>query len=225
LRLNPKSYDIKNLKMTTIRDDNSNRFKIYRPIICRGDCENMRILVPLAEGFEEIEAISVIDILRRADVEVVTAGLKEGLMEGSHKVKVLPDTTLEKIDYRDFDGLVLPGGAPGFINLGNDERILNMAREMDRAGKCVAAICAAPSVLIKAGVLQGRRATVSSSGKAQVEECADFSEDRVVVDRNLVTSRSPGTAVEFALKLVEVLVGKEKMEQVKEQTMAICQGD
>jgi len=185
----------------------------------------MRILVPLAEGFEEIEAISVIDILRRADVEVVTAGLKEGLMEGSHKVKVLPDTTLEKIDYRDFDGLVLPGGAPGFINLGNDERILNMAREMDRAGKCVAAICAAPSVLIKAGVLQGRRATVSSSGKAQVEECAHFSEDRVVVDRNLVTSRSPGTAVEFALKLVEVLVGKEKMEQVKEQTMAICQGD
>ncbi|MBN1235369.1 MAG: DJ-1/PfpI family protein [Methanotrichaceae archaeon] len=185
----------------------------------------MRILVPLAEGFEEIEAMSVIDILRRADVEVVTAGLKEGLMEGAHKVKVLPDTTLEKIDYRDFDGLVLPGGAPGFINLGNDEHILTMAREMDQAGKVVAAICAAPSVLIKAGVLQGRRATVSASGKAQVEECAHFSEDRVVVDKNLITSRSPGTAVEFALKLVEVLAGKEKMEQVKEQTMAICQGD
>ena len=95
----------------------------------------MKILVPLAEGFEEIEAVNVIDILRRADVEVVTAGLKEGLVEGSHKIKVLPDTTLEKIDYRDFDGLVLPGGAPGFVNLGNDERILNMAREMDRAGK------------------------------------------------------------------------------------------
>jgi 4-methyl-5(b-hydroxyethyl)-thiazole monophosphate biosynthesis len=185
----------------------------------------MKILVPLAEGFEEIEAMSVVDILRRADVEVVTAGLKEGLAQGAHKVKVMPDTTLEKIDYRDFDGLVLPGGAPGFINLGNDERILNMAREMDRAGKYVAAICAAPSVLIKAGVLQGRRATVSPSGKAQVEDCADFSEDRVVVDKNLITSRSPGTAVEFSLKLVEVLMGKEKMQQVKEQTMAICQGD
>ena len=130
--------------------------------------------MPLAEGFEEIEAVNVIDILRRADVDVVTAGLKEGLVEGSHKIKVLPDTTLEKIDYRDFDGLVLPGGAPGFVNLGNDERILNMAREMDRAGKIVAAICAAPSVLIKAGVLQGRRATVSPSGKAQVEACANF---------------------------------------------------
>jgi len=182
----------------------------------------MRILVPLADGFEEIEAICVIDILRRAEIEVVTAGLKDGLAEGSHKVKVLPDTTLEKIDYQDFDGLVLPGGSPGFINLGNDQRILNMAREMDRAGKCVAAICAAPSVLIKAGVLQGRTATVSPSGKAQVTACADFREDRVVVDGNLITSRAPGTALEFALKLVEVLAGKEKMEQVKAQTMAFC---
>lgn len=182
----------------------------------------MKILVPLADGFEEIEAICVIDILRRAEIEVVTAGLKDGLAEGSHKVKVLPDTTLEKIDYRDFDGLVLPGGSPGFINLGNDERILNMAREMDRAGKCVAAICAAPSVLIKAGVLQGRKATVSPSGKAQVAACSDFREDRVVVDKNLITSRAPGTALEFALKLVEVLAGKKKMELVKAQTMAVC---
>ena len=185
----------------------------------------MKILVPLANGFEEIEAINVIDILRRGEVDVVTAGLKEGLAEGSHKIKVLPDTTLDKIDWRDFDGLVLPGGAPGFVNLGNDERILNMIRDMDRAGKIVAAICAAPSVLIKAGVLQGRKATVSPSGKAQVEACAHFSEKRVVVDGNLVTSRSPGTALEFALKLVELMAGKEKMMLVKAQTLAICQDD
>ena len=195
---------------------------MIRPIIAQEMVEMMRVLVPLAEGFEEIEAISVIDILRRAEIEVVTAGLKEGLAEGSHKVKVLPDTTLEKVDWHDFDGLVLPGGAPGFVNLGNDQRILDMAREMNRAGKCVAAICAAPSVLIKAGVLQGRKATVSPSGKAQVQACADFREDRVVVDKNLITSRAPGTALEFALKLVEELGGREKMEQVKAQTMAIC---
>lgn len=181
----------------------------------------MRILVPLAEGFEEIEAVSVIDILRRADIEVVTAGLKEGPVGGSHNILILPDTSLNKIDFRDFDGIVLPGGSPGFVNLGNDERILNMAREMDRAGKYVAAICAAPSVLIKAGVLQGRKATVSPSGQAQVAACAEFCEDRVVVDKNLITSRSPGTALEFALKLVEVLVGKEKMLQIKAQTLAI----
>jgi len=195
---------------------------MIRPIIAQEKVEMMRVLVPLAEGFEEIEAISVIDILRRAEIEVVTAGLKEGLSEGSHKVKVLPDTTLEKVDWHDFDGLVLPGGAPGFVNLGNDQRILDMAREMNRAGKCVAAICAAPLVLIKAGVLQGRKATVSPSGKAQVQACADFREDRVVVDKNLITSRAPGTALEFALKLVEALAGREKMEQVKAQTMAIC---
>lgn len=181
-----------------------------------------RVLVPLAEGFEEIEAVNVIDILRRAGIDVVTAGLKDGLATGSHKIAVLPDTGLNKIDFRDFDGLVLPGGAPGFVNLGNDERILNMAREMDRAGKVVAAICAAPSVLIKAGVLQGRRATVSPSGKAQVQACADFSEERVVVDKNLVTSRAPGTALEFALKLVEVLAGREKMEEIRVQTLASC---
>ena len=185
----------------------------------------MKILVPLAEGFEEIEAINVIDILRRADVDVVTAGLKDGLVEGAHKVRVMPDTSLDKVNSKDFDGLVLPGGAPGFVNLGNDERILTMVREMDKAGKCVAAICAAPSVLIKAGVLQGRKATISPSGKAQVEACAQFSEDRVVVDKNLITSRSPGTALEFALSLVEVLAGKEKMQQVKAQTLAICQGE
>ena len=195
---------------------------MIRPIIAQEMVEMMRVLVPLAEGFEEIEAISVIDILRRAEIEVVTAGLKEGLAEGSHKVKVLPDTTLEKVDWHDFDGLVLPGGAPGFVNLGNDQRILDLAREMNQAGKCVAAICAAPSVLIKAGVLQGRKATVSPSGKAQVQACADFREDRVVVDKNLITSRAPGTALEFALKLVEALAGREKMEQVKAQTMAIC---
>ena len=83
----------------------------------------MRILVPLAEGFEEIEAINVIDILRRADIEVVIAGLKDGLVEGAHSLRVMPDTTMDKIDGKDFDGLVLPGGAPGFVNLGNDERI------------------------------------------------------------------------------------------------------
>jgi 4-methyl-5(b-hydroxyethyl)-thiazole monophosphate biosynthesis len=185
----------------------------------------MRVLVPLAEGFEEIEAVNVIDILRRADVEVVTAGLREGPVEGSHKIKVLPDTTLDKISIKDLDCLVLPGGFPGFVNLGDDQRILNMIREMDRAGKHIAAICGAPSVLIKAGVLQGRTATVSPSGKAQVADCANYSPERVVVDRNLITSQSPGTAMEFALKLAEVLAGAEKMRQVKAATLAICQGD
>jgi 4-methyl-5(b-hydroxyethyl)-thiazole monophosphate biosynthesis len=181
--------------------------------------------MPLAEGFEEIEAITVIDILRRADLEVVTAGLKEGPAEGSHKIRVTPDTVLEKIDIGDIDCLVLPGGFPGFVNLGNDERILRMVREMNGAGKYVAAICGAPSVLIKAHVVQGRKATVSPSGKDQMAACAKYCEDRVVVDKNLITSQAPGTAMEFALKLVEVLAGADKMREIKAQTLAICKGD
>jgi 4-methyl-5(b-hydroxyethyl)-thiazole monophosphate biosynthesis len=211
--------------MTIVIVGNNYNRKRYKKSRIRMYEESMRILMPLTEGFEEIEAVAVIDILRRAEIEVVVAGLKEGLVEGAHKVKVLPDTSLEKIDSGDFDGVILPGGYPGYVNLGNDERILNIVREMDKAGKYVAAICCAPYVLIKAGVLQGRKATVSPSGKKEVSVSAQYCEDRVVVDEKLITSQSPGTAVEFALKLVEVLAGEEAMKKVKAQTLAICKGD
>jgi 4-methyl-5(b-hydroxyethyl)-thiazole monophosphate biosynthesis len=185
----------------------------------------MKILIPLATGFEEIEALTAADILRRAGIDVVMASQKEGLVEGAHGVIVKPDASLDKVDIKSFDGIILPGGSPGFVNLGKDERILNMVREMDKAGKYVAAICAAPSVLVKAGVLQGRKATANPAGKAEVAACADYCGDRVVVDRNLITSQSPGTAMEFALKLVEVMAGEEAMRKVKAQTLAICKGD
>ncbi len=100
-----------------------------------------------------------------------------------------------------------------------------MVREMDKAGKYVAAICAAPSVLIKAGITKGRRATVSPSGKEEMKASAQYCEDRVVVDKNLITSQSPGTAMEFSLKLVEVMAGEDAMKKVKAQTLAICKGD
>jgi protein deglycase len=187
--------------------------------------ENMRILMPLAEGFEEIEAITVIDILRRADIDVVVAGLNDGIIEGAHKVKVQPDTSLDELNLDEFDGLILPGGFPGYVNLEKDDRVITMVKQMNRAGKCVAAICCAPYLLMKAGILQGKRATVSPSGKAKMAAYARYSEDRVVVDGNLVTSQSPGTAMEFALKLVEVLSGVEKMRQIKAQTLAICKED
>lgn len=185
----------------------------------------MKILIPLAEGFEEIEAVTVIDILRRADIEVVVAGLKEGPIEGAHRVRVLPDASLDGLDPGKFDGLVLPGGFPGYVNLEKDDRVLKIVEQMNRTGKWVAAICCAPTVLIRLGILQGKRATVSPSGKAKVAACAQYSEDRVVVDGNLVTSQSPGTAMEFALKLVELLAGEEKMKQIKAQTLAICKED
>lgn len=187
--------------------------------------QSMKILMPLADGFEEIEALTVVDILRRAAIEVTVAGLRDGLIEGAHKIVVQPDTVLDEIDLKVFDGIVLPGGYPGYVNLGKDERVMNMFREMDRAGKYVAAICCTPYTLVKAGLLQGRKVTVSPSGKKEVAATGQYCEDRVVVDGNLITSQSPGTAMEFALKLVEVLAGEEAMNKVKAQTLAICKGD
>lgn len=185
----------------------------------------MKILVLLAIGFEEIEAVTAIDILRRAGIDVVTASLGDRLVEGAHKICVKADTTLDAVNQAKFDGLVLPGGFPGFVNLGDDDRVLKIIKQMDEGGRYVAAICAAPSVLIKAGILQGRKATVSPSGKAEMAACASYSDERVVVDGKIITSQSPGTAMEFALKLVEVLAGEGKMEEIKAQTIAICDSD
>ena len=185
----------------------------------------MKILIPMAEGFEEIEFVTVADILRRAGLDVVTAGLAEGLIEGSHKIKMMPDTSLDKIKPEEFDAVVLPGGSPGFINLKNDERVLRILQDMNEAGKYVCAICAAPSVLIKAGVLEGRKATVSPAGREEMKASTEYVDERVVTDRKLVTSQSPGTAMEFALKLVEAFAGLEKMREIKRQTLAIFKGD
>ena len=180
----------------------------------------MRVLIPLAEGFEEIEFTTIVDILRRAGLDVVTAGLKPGLVEGRSKVKVMPDAALDDVRLANFDAIVLPGGSPGFVNLGNDERVIKAVQEMDKAGKYVAAICGAPSVLIKAGVLEGRRATVHPAGVDELASCAQYVDERVVVDGKMVTSKAAGTAMEFALKLVEVLAGEDKVKKIQEDVLA-----
>ena len=185
----------------------------------------MRVIMPLAEGFEETEFVTVVDILRRAEVEVVTASLKGEIVQGSHKVRILADTSLDRIDPMKFDAIVLPGGFPGFKNLKEDERVLNMVRKMNDKDKYIAAICGAPSVLIKADILRGRKATVNPAGREEMKTNANYVDERVVVDGKLITSQSPGTAMEFALTLVEILAGNDKMKSIKEQTLAICEGD
>ncbi|ABK14592.1 DJ-1 family glyoxalase III [Methanothrix thermoacetophila] len=181
----------------------------------------MKVVVPLAEGFEEIEFVTVVDILRRAGIDVEIAGLRDGPVQGSHGVRVIPDTTFDKVDLNSADAIVLPGGNPGFINLGKDERVLDAVRKMSAAGKYVAAICGAPSVLVKAGVLSGRMATVHPAGKEEVAACARYMDERVVVDGKMVTSQGPGTAMDFALKLVELLAGKEAMLNVGRETLVL----
>jgi 4-methyl-5(b-hydroxyethyl)-thiazole monophosphate biosynthesis len=179
----------------------------------------MKALVPLAEGFEEIEFSTIADVLRRADIEVTVAGLKAGATAGAHGIKVTPDVTIDEADADDFDIIALPGGNPGYINLGQSDQVLRLLKDMHQKGKYVTAICAAPSVLAKAGVIQGKRATVYP-GMEDSLTGAEPSAERVVVDGRIITSRGPGTALEFAIKLVEVLMGRGKAEEVAQRLLA-----
>ncbi len=178
-----------------------------------------KVLVPLAPGFEEIETITVVDILRRAGAQVVLAATEEGPIEGSRGVYVVPDTLIDQVDDRDFDLVVLPGGQPGTANLQKNETVKSIIKNMHQSKKQVAAICAAPIVLQSAGILKNVVATSHPSVQDQLHEI-DYSEERVVVDGRIITSRSPGTALEFALKLVEILFGRERMDSVNSGVMA-----
>lgn len=172
-----------------------------------------KILIPLAQGCEEIEAVSVIDILRRAGIEVVSAGLDTQPVRASRGVMLLSDVTLDAVLDQEFDMIVLPGGQPGTRNLQADARIISLLKKMAAKGKYIAAICAAPSVLAAAGLLDGRRATsfptcLDNYAKVKIQTSA------IEVDGQFITSRGPGTAIDFALTLIEVLVGKAKRNEV-----------
>jgi 4-methyl-5(b-hydroxyethyl)-thiazole monophosphate biosynthesis len=175
-----------------------------------------RVLVPLAPGFEDLEAVTIVDLLRRANVEVVTAGLQPGLIQGARGMRVQPDILLDEVLQADFDMIALPGGMPGAEHLKNDPRIQALLRRLATAGKYTAAICAAPIALAEVGILEGRRATsypgfIDKMGLPGTT-CLT---DAVVVDGKVVTSRGPGTAMDFALALIELLVGKPVRDQVE----------
>jgi 4-methyl-5(b-hydroxyethyl)-thiazole monophosphate biosynthesis len=173
-----------------------------------------RVLVPLAEGFEEIEAVTIIDILRRAGIEVEVASLAGSTVTGSHGIRLAADTPLAALVEQDFDMIALPGGMPGAEHLKNDPRIAEFLRRLHARGRPVAAICAAPMVLAAAGVLGGRRATSYPGFLADAADTAVVG-DAVVVDRDVITSRGPGTALDFALALVEELLGAAAREAIE----------
>jgi 4-methyl-5(b-hydroxyethyl)-thiazole monophosphate biosynthesis len=184
-----------------------------------------QVLVPLAQGFEEIEAITIIDVLRRGGIDVITATLNPVTdtrqVTGSHQITITADTWLDQLvgNYRehnldhDFDAIVLPGG-PGTFTLRDDGRIIKILKQYARAGKLTAAVCAAPVVLSAAGLLQGKRGTSYPSVQSQLELAA-YVTDAVVVDGMVVTSRGPGTVMAFALQLVAMLVGENIAAQLQ----------
>lgn len=163
------------------------------------------VYVHLADGFEEIEALTVVDVLRRAAVEVKTVSMEDGkAVRGAHDITVTADLMFEEADYEACEMIVLPGGMPGTANLAKHEGLAKQLNAFAQKGKWLAAICAAPTVLGKLSLLKGKRAT-SFPGTADQLSGAVYSEDRVVRDGKIITSRSPGTAMEFSLELVKLL--------------------
>ncbi len=173
------------------------------------------VLVPLANGCEELEAVTIIDLLRRAGIDVTVAGLEDGLVTASRGVLLQPEISLDEALTKDYDMVVLPGGGPGSDRLNEDDRIHELLVSMANSEKFTAAICAAPKVLVNAGVLDGKRATCYPG----VMDAADLpgldNGQAVVQDGKVVTSRGPGTAIDFTLTLIENLVGKDARDEVE----------
>ncbi|EHJ01537.1 MULTISPECIES: DJ-1 family glyoxalase III [unclassified Clostridium] len=170
-----------------------------------------KVCILLAEGFEEIEALTVSDIMRRAEVtcDLVSIGGKK--VQSSHGVTVEADKIFE--ENMDYDLVVIPGGMPGATNLRDDERVIKFVKKQNKEGKLLGAICAGPIVLGRAGLTEGRNITSYPGYEDELPNC-EYLEEAVVVDENIITSRGPATAMTFAYKLLEVLGYSHKVEGI-----------
>ena len=173
-----------------------------------------RVLVPLAPGCEELEAVTIIDLLRRAGITVVVAGLEDGVITASRGVRLVPDMSLDQALQQEFDMVALPGGLPGSDHLAADSRVREVLRSMNESGRYVGAVCAAPKVLAQSGLLNGKKAT-AYPGVLQAEHHPSITGDAVTRDGSVITSRSAGTVMDFALELIEALAGRETRTQVE----------
>ncbi len=182
---------------------------------------NRKVAVFMATGFEEMELTIVVDILRRAEIEVLTVSLNNDgqAVCGSRGIKMLPDITIADFNTSDFDMIVLPGGLEGTQNLAQNDQVLEAIRVMHQQEKMIAAICAAPVVLVKAGIAAARKLT-SHPAAADHMLGVSYQEDRVVVDKNIITSRAAGTTFEFAYRLIEQLLSKAAAEEVNKGVLA-----
>ena len=175
-----------------------------------------RVLVPLAQGCEELEAVTIIDLLRRAGIEVITAGLDSQPVKASRGVVLMPDTTLDEAINQEFDMIALPGGLPGADHLDQDQRIQKLLKQMAAENKFTTAICAAPKVLATAGLLDGKNATSYPGTLEKMGlKSTTLETNAVVQDGKVITSRGPGTAMDFTLVLIENLAGSDKRKEVE----------
>jgi 4-methyl-5(b-hydroxyethyl)-thiazole monophosphate biosynthesis len=174
-----------------------------------------KTVIFLAPGFEEIEALSVVDILRRSGIEIETISISKKLeVSGSHKIKVIADKLFDEVDYSQIDMIILPGGMPGTKNLLENEDLISLILKFNNEKKYISAICAAPMILGKLDILTGKRATCYP-GYEQDLNGAVLSADKVVEAENIITSKGPGTAFDFAFRLVEVLLNKRTSDDIR----------
>lgn len=173
-----------------------------------------KICVFLADGFEEIEGLTVVDLLRRAGAEVTTVSImKEKMIHGAHNIDVLADELFENMEFDEADMLVLPGGLPGTTYLGEHEGLCALLQKFDKEERYIAAICAAPRIFGRLGFLEGRKA-ISYPAMEEELRGAEVVRESVVKDGHVITSRGMGTAIDFALQMIETLYGKEAADQM-----------
>ena len=176
-------------------------------------------LVILAEGFEELEAVAPVDVLRRAGVRIMLAGLTDRRVKSSRNIVVESDILLRDLVEMP-DAVILPGGVPGATNLARSEEVAELVKKMNAAGKIVAAICAAPAVVLAPlGILDGKKATCYPGGESDFSSKTIFSKERVAVDGNIITSQGPGTALEFAHVIAARLAGQEMADTVRRKML------
>lgn len=175
-----------------------------------------KIVVFLAEGFEEIEAITVIDILRRAGLEVTTVSIeKNEHVKGAHGITIIADKVFNKKEITDIEMIILPGGMPGTNNLNHHQELKNIILEYYKNKKYIAAICAAPLILGQLGILNNKKA-VCYPGYEKELKGAIYSNEKVVIDNNIITSKGVGAAIDFSLKIVETLINKETATKLRQ---------
>ena len=180
-----------------------------------------KIVVPLAEGFEEIEAVSIIDILRRAEFEVTIVSITKKMeVTGSHNIKIIADQLFENVNYNLIDMIVLPGGMPGATNLNNHTGLQEQILNFNKNGKQLGAICAAPLVFGNLGILKNKDATCYPGFENQLEG-ANTTGKHVELSNNIVTGKGAGVAINFALKIVEMFKGKEFADELAEKMIVL----
>jgi 4-methyl-5(b-hydroxyethyl)-thiazole monophosphate biosynthesis len=177
----------------------------------------MRLFIVLSNGFEDIEAFTVVDVLRRAGIAIDTVGIPGTMITSKSGIRITTDKKFSEINIDEYDGIVLPGGEENVKNLSNHLPLLSALERFNTKGKLIAAVCAAPTILAKLGMLKDKKATVYPG----LEKVLSYPRpEKVVVDGNIITSQGPGTALEFALKIVEVLLGQNKALLLRKSLVA-----